>query len=37
MLKKILPKALVIAKDLFYEVTLLGGAHLIYQFISHLA
>lgn len=37
MLKKIKNKGFTIVKDLFYEVTLLGGAHLIYQFIAHLS
>lgn len=36
MMKKILAKTLLITKDLFYEVALLGGAHLIYQFVSHI-
>lgn len=36
MMKKIVSKILLVGKDLFYEVALLGGAHLIYQFVSHI-
>ncbi|MGM0217662.1 hypothetical protein IGI43_000759 [Enterococcus sp. AZ126] len=36
MLKTILSKLKPISKDLVYEVALLGGAHLIYEFVSHL-
>lgn len=36
MLKKLLSKLQLISKDLLYEVALLGGAHLIYEFVTHL-